>query len=42
MLLYTCIHGGNYKLGSVFGHVCVEFFDVAVTSVAVQCVWYVW
>ena len=23
MLLYTCIHGGNYKLGSVFGHVCV-------------------
>ena len=40
MLLYTCIHGGNYKLGSVFGHVCVlhvhvEFFYVAVTMAIV-------
>ena len=38
MLLYTCIHGGNYKLGSVFGLVCVlhvEFFDVAVTMAIV-------
>ena len=31
-------HDGNYKLGSVFGHVCVihiEFFYVAVTMAMV-------
>ena len=44
MLLYTCIHGGNDKLGSVFGLVCVlhvEFCCSHGNSVAVyrtQCV----
>ena len=38
LYMYTCIHGGNDKLGSVFGHVWVlhvEFCHVAVTMAMV-------